>query len=120
MSFVSYAPVVAISALTGKNLGRIWDALDKAWMNFNSTTTTSALNNWLQEIRDFGHNISKGKKILRIKYVTQTDTCPPQFTFFCNHPDIVDDNYRRYLENRLRSSFDFTGTPIRLKFKKKD
>ena len=120
MSFVSYAPVVAISALTGKNLGRIWDALEKAWSSYNSTTSTSALNNWLQEIRDFGHSISKGKKILRIKYVTQTETCPPQFTFFCNHPDIVDDNYRRYLENRLRSTFEFTGTPIRLKFKKKD
>lgn len=120
MSFVSYAPVVAISALTGKNLGRIWDALNKAWKNYNSTTSTSALNNWLQEIRDFGHNVSKGKKILRIKYVTQTDTCPPQFTFFCNHPDIIDDNYRRYLENRLRSNFDFAGTPLRLKFKKKD
>ncbi len=120
MSFVSYAPVVAISALTGKNLGRIWDALEKACSSYNSTTSTSALNNWLQEIRDFGHSISKGKKILRIKYVTQTETCPPQFTFFCNHPDIVDDNYRRYLENRLRSTFEFTGTPIRLKFKKKD
>ena len=120
MSFVSYAPVVAISALTGKNVGRIWDALNKAWSSYNSTTTTSALNNWLQEIRDFGHNISKGKKILRIKYITQTDTCPPQFTFFCNHPEIVDDNYRRYLENRLRSTFEFSGTPIRLRFKKKD
>ncbi|MDO5045006.1 MAG: hypothetical protein Q4E22_06915, partial [Coriobacteriia bacterium] len=42
------------------------------------------------------------------------------FTFFANHPDIVDDNFRRYLENRLRDSFDFTGTPIILKFRRKD
>jgi GTP-binding protein len=52
--------------------------------------------------------------------VVQTGTCPPQFTFFANHPDMVDDTYRRYLENRLRGSFDLTGTPVRLKFKRKD
>lgn len=118
--FVGYAPVIAISALTGKNVGRIWDAIDTAFASFTQTVSTSKLNNWLAEIRDFGHNVSKGKKLLKIKYVTQTATCPPQFTFFANHPDIVDDNYERYLENRLRKAFDFTGTPIRLKFKRKD
>lgn len=120
MAFVSYAPQVAISALTGKNVLRIWDCIDKAHAAYTQTVQTSALNTWLQEIREFGHSISKGKKILRIKYVTQTGTCPPEFTFFCNHPDLVDDNYRRYLENRMRSTFDLEGTPIRLKFKRKD
>ena len=98
MSFVSYAPVIAISALTGKNTIRIWDAITTAYQHYSGTTPTSALNAWLQEIRDFGHSVSKGKKILRIKYVTQTASCPPQFTFFCNHPDLVDSNYERYLE----------------------
>lgn len=120
MSFVSFAPVLAMSALTGKNVSKIWSALDTAYENYVGTTPTNKLNTWLQGIREFGHNVSKGKKILRIKYVTQTATCPPELTFFCNHPDIVDDNYKRYLENRLRESFSFTGTPIRLKFKKKD
>ena len=55
-----------------------------------------------------------------MKYVTQTASRPPQFTFFVNRPDVVDDNYERYLENRLREAFDLTGTPVRLKFKKKD
>ena len=120
LTFVGYAPVVAISALTGKNLKRVWDSIDQAYESYNRQVSTSKLNNWLTEIRDFGHTISKGKKLLRMKYVTQTGICPPQFTFFANHPDIVDDNYKRYLENRLRSAFDFTGTPIRLKFKRKD
>lgn len=120
LTFVGYAPVVAISALTGKNVKRIWDTIDRAFDGYNRQVSTSKLNNWLTEIRDFGHTISKGKKLLRMKYVTQTGTCPPQFTFFANHPDVVDDNYRRYLENRLRATFDFTGTPIRLKFKRKD
>lgn len=120
MGFVGYAPVIAISALTGKNLKRVWETIDQAYASFNRAISTSKLNNWLAELRDFGHNISKGKKILRLKYVTQTGICPPYITFFCNHPDIVDDNYTRYLENRLRKQFDFTGTPVRIKFKRKD
>ena len=72
------------------------------------------------DIREFGHTISKGKRILKLKYVTQTGVQPPFFTFFCNHPDLVEPSFERYLENRLRSTFDFTGTPINLKFKKKD
>lgn len=120
MTFVGYAPVVAISALTGKRVDRIWDAINKAYANYSASIPTNQLNTFLSEIRESGHTISKGKAILRMKYVTQTSTCPPEFTFFANRPDIVDDNYERYLENRLRKAFDLEGTPIRLKFKKKD
>ena len=120
MTFVGYAPVVAISALTGKKVDRVWDCIDQAYENYQGTIPTAQLNNWLAGIRETGHTVSKGKAILRMKYVTQTSTCPPQFTFFCNRPDVVDDNYERYLENRMREAFDLTGTPIRLKFKKKD
>lgn len=120
LTFVGYAPVIAISALSGKNVHRIWNAINQAYDNYCQTISTSRLNAWLQEIRDFGHTISKGKKILKMKYVTQTGTCPPQFTFFCNHPDIIESSFERYLENRLRSTFDLTGTPIRLRFKRKD
>ena len=120
MTFVGFAPVVSLSALTGKRVGRIWDAVNEAYENYNQTIPTSKLNLWLQEIRDFGHTVSKGRKVLRMKYVTQTDTCPPQFTFFANHPEMVDENFKRYLENRLRASFSLVGTPIRIKFKRKD
>ncbi|ANE22646.1 GTP-binding protein Der [Denitrobacterium detoxificans] len=120
LQFVSYAPVIAVSALTGKNTHRIWEMIDKAYAGYNARVSTSALNNWLAEIRDFGHSISQGKKLLKLKYATQTATCPPQITFFANHPEIVTDNYERYLEGRLRRSFEFTGTPIRIKFKRKD
>ena len=120
MMYVGYAPVVAISALTGKNVHRIWEAIDKAYANFSKTIPTNQLNAWLAEIRETGHTITKGKAILRMKYITQTGTCPPVFTFFANRPDVVDDNYERYLENNMRKHFDLEGTPIRLKFKKKD
>lgn len=119
LTFVGYAPVIAISALSGKNVHRIWNAIDTAYQNYSSVISTSRLNVWLQDIREFGHTISKGKRILKLKYVTQTGTEPPFFTFFCNHPDLVEPSFERYLENRLRSTFGFEGTPIRLKFKKK-
>ena len=65
------------------------------------------------------HTVVDGKRRLRMHYVTQTGTKPPSFTFFVNHADMVNETYRRYLENRLRSAFDFTGTPIRLRFRNK-
>ena len=120
MTFVGYAPVVATCALTGKKVDRIWDAVDKAYAGFSQTISTNKLNSWLSSIRETGHTVSQGKAVLRMKYVTQTGTCPPHFTVFVNRPDLVTDNYERFLENRLRKTFDLEGAPIRLKFKKKD
>lgn len=118
--FISYAPVIAISALTGKGVERVWKAVKDAFDNYAKTLPTGQLNRWLAEIQETGHTVTRGKTILRIKYVTQTGICPPQLTFFCNRPDVVTDNYERFLENRLRKDFDLVGTPVRLKFKKKD
>ena len=118
--FISYAPVIAISALTGKGVERVWKAVKEAFGNYSKTLPTARLNRWLAEIQETGHTVTRGKTILRIKYVTQTGTCPPQLTFFCNRPDIVTDNFERFLENRLRKTFDLEGTPVRFKFKKKD
>jgi GTP-binding protein len=120
LPFVSYAPVIAISALTGRSVHRIWKAIDSAFANFTSTISTAKLNVLLTELRDFGHTVSRGKMRLRINYMTQTGTRPPRFTFFANHPQIIDNNFERYLENRMREKFDLEGTPIIMKFKKKD
>jgi GTP-binding protein len=120
LPFVSYAPVIAISALTGRSVHRIWDAVNKVYENFSSSISTPKLNNFLTGIRDFGHTVTRGKLRLRIHYVTQTGTRPPQFTLFANHPHIIDDPYKRYLENRLREEFPLEGTPINLRFKKKE
>jgi len=120
LMFVGYAPVIAISALTGRSVHRIWKAINTAYAHYTGSISTSKLNALLTQLRDFGHTVSRGKMRLRINYVTQTGTSPPYFTFFANHPQIVDDNFRRYLENRLRAAFDLEGTPIFMKFKKKD
>jgi GTP-binding protein len=120
LPFVSWAPVLAISALTGRSVHRIWGAIDAAYTNFSATIPTPQLNSLLTELRDFGHTVSKGKLRLRIHYVTQTGSRPPRFTFFANHPHIVNNAYLRYLENRMRATFSLEGTPIRLRFKKKE
>lgn len=120
LSFISWAPIVRVSALTGKNTHKIFEVINTVYANYNKQVTTSALNRLLTEMRDFGHTINKNGKSLRLNYVTQTHTAPPGFTFFANFPQIIDDNYRRYVENRMRAAFDFSGTPLYLKFKKKD
>ncbi len=117
--FVSYAPVVRISALTGRSVSRVWDALDVVAERHAQLIPTPQLNKLLTEMREFGHTVTKGTRRLKMNYVTQTGRKPPVFTFFVNSPDLVNANFERYLENRLRDRFDLTGTPIRLKFKKK-
>jgi GTP-binding protein len=120
LPFVSYAPVLPVSALTGRSVHRVWEAIDTVYANFNAHFPTPKLNALLTELREFGHTVSRGKMRLRLHYVTQTGSRPPAFTFFANHPQIVDENFRRYLENRLRSTLSLEGTPIHLRFKKKD
>lgn len=120
LGFVGFAPVLRISALTGRGVDRIWAQVATAFDHYSIEISTSALNKLLTEMREFGHTLNKYGKTLRLQYVTQTRTMPPGFTFFANHPNLVDDNFRRYIENRLRERFDLTGTPVVLKFRKKD
>lgn len=120
LGFVSYAPVLRVSALTGRGMQKIYMLIDTVYESYSRKITTSALNKLLTELRQFGHTVTKGPRQLRINYATQTRQQPPGFTFFANHPKLADENYKRYLENRMREAFDFTGTPIILKFRQKD
>ena len=115
-----WASYLRISAMTGRSVEKIWALIDDAARTREQKISTSKLNNFLTEVREFGHTVVDGKRRLRMHYVTQTGTKPPAFTFFVNHTDLVDDTYTRYLENRMRAAFDFKGTPIRLHFRKKD
>lgn len=119
MEFVGYANVVSAVALTGKKVSHIWDSIDGAYANYCKKVSTNKLNNWMLKIKESGYTITKGKKVLRLKYVTQTGTCPPHFSVFVNHASIVNDNFERFLENRLRENFDFSGTPVNFRFKTK-
>lgn len=119
LAFVGYAPVLRVSALKGTGVQKVLPAVESVYGAYSRTISTSALNRLLGDLRATGHTVSKGGKVLRLQYVTQTGTRPPTFTFFANHPALVDANFERYLENRFRESFDLTGTPIRFRFRKK-
>ncbi len=119
MTFAPWAPVIRVSALTGRSLEKVWAVVDRVGSAHSGQVPTSALNNLLAQMRESGHTIVKGSKRLRIQYANQTGNRPPAITFFCNFPELIDDNYKRYLENRLREQFNLEGTPLRLRFRKK-
>lgn len=118
LGFLSYAPLLRISAKTGRAVVKLLGIVDQVYASYTRQITTNALNRHLTEIRQTGHTVTKQNRTLRLKYVTQTHVGPPGFTFFVNHPDLVEPSYERYLENRLREQFDLEGTPVILRFKK--
>lgn len=71
------------------------------------------------KIKETGFTVTKGKQVLRLKYITQTGAKPPRFTTFVNHASIVNDNFERFFENRMRETFDLSGTPINIRYKTK-
>ena len=119
MTFAPWAPVIRVSALTGRSLDKVWPVVDRVGEAHSGKVPTGTLNNLLAQMRESGHTVSKGAKRLRIQYANQSGNCPPAITFFCNFPELVDDNFKRYLENRLREQFNLEGTPVRLRFRKK-
>ena len=120
MTLATWAPVLRISALSGRSVDKIWDMVESAAEARSSRASTPELNRMLERIRESGFTRTQGNKRLKVTYVTQTGSEPPVFTFFCNHPELADANYRRFMENRLRETFDLVGTPIRLKFRGKE
>ena len=120
MTFASWAPILRISAKTGRSVDKVLDLACAVSRTHGSRVGTPALNDLITKLRETGHTVVDNKRRLKIHYGTQTLTAPPTFTFFCNAPDLVDDNFQRYLENRMRETFELTGTPIRLRFRKKD
>ncbi|PZQ51357.1 MAG: ribosome biogenesis GTPase Der [Rhodovulum sulfidophilum] len=108
------APMVMVSALTGKGLDRLHAAIVKAHAVWNARISTARLNRWLSaQIADHPPPAPGGRRI-RLRYMTQVKTRPPTFVVFCSHPDAVPEDYKRFLVNGLRRDFDMPGTPIRL------
>lgn len=116
--FIDY-PVLFISATNKQRIHKILETVDRVNQNRNRKISTSELNETLLEIT--GQNpppAVKGKHI-KIKYVTQLPVYTPSFAFFCNFPQYVKEPYKRFIENRMREKFDFTGVPVRIFFRKK-
>lgn len=119
LSFAPWIPYVNISALTGRATDKVLELAVKASEARKQQIRTTELNRLLAEIAESGHTVSDKGRRLKMKYATQTGTKPPVFSIFCNAPDLADDNFQRFIENRMRAKFDLTGTPIRIKFRNK-
>ncbi|MGI3171447.1 ribosome biogenesis GTPase Der [Pseudooceanicola sp. C21-150M6] len=108
------APLVTVSARTGRGLDRLQAAVIKAHEVWNRRTSTAKLNRWLTSMLEQHPPPAPQGKRIKLRYMTQAKTRPPAFVVMCSHPDAVPDAYTRYLVNGLRSDFDMPGTPIRL------
>lgn len=119
LSFMSYFKVIFVSALTGESVGQIMQLAIESYENSSKRISTGALNDLLhQAILNFEPQAQSGRRA-KIKYITQASTNPPTFVIFVNEPKLINFSYRRYLENRLRQSVDFSGTPLKIIIKGK-
>lgn len=118
LAFAPWIPTVNVSALTGRATDKVLGLAVRAAEAHATQLRTSELNDLLAQIREGGHTRSERGRRLKMRYATQTGSKPPVISVWVNAPDLVDDNFERFLENRLRAAFDLTGTPIRLKFRK--
>ena len=118
LAFAPWIPTVNVSALTGRATDKVLGLAVRAAEAHATQLKTSELNDLLAQIREGGHTRSERGRRLKMRYATQTGSKPPVISIWVNAPDLVDDNFERFIENRLRSAFDLTGTPIRLKFRR--
>jgi len=119
LAFMSYVPVVFASAKTGQRLAKLPEKIKEVESNWRKRVPTGVLNRIISDAMAIHTpRAEKGRK-LRVYYVTQTSAAPPTFVFFVNDSKLLHYSYERYLENIIRETFDFEGTPIRLVFKNK-
>ena len=116
--FTDY-PVLFISATNKQRIHKILEIVDTVNENRNRKISTSVLNDVLLEIVRVNPPPAVNGKHIKIKYVTQLPVYTPSFALFCNFPQYVKEPYKRYIENRMREKFDFSGVPIRIFFRKK-
>lgn len=108
------APLVTVSAKTGRGLDRLKAAIETAHDVWNRRVSTAELNRWLAEMVAAHPPPAPGGRRIKLRYATQARTRPPGIVVMCSHPDQVPEAYVRYLINGLREDFDMPGTPIRL------
>lgn len=119
MPFVSYAPILLVSAETGRNVSKILPKIMEIKENITRDIKTSVLNEVVQEAYILNIPPTYKTKRLKIYFTSQTGIKPPKFVFRVNDKGLVHFSYYRYLENKIREAFNFEGTPIELTFKNK-
>jgi len=124
LRFMTDVPVVPVSATRGKGFGRLFEKVQKVFSASDQRIATPDLNRWLQDVAEKHppSMASKGATLRRpnkLFYASQVGTRPPTFVVFCTDPKSIQTSYLRFLENRLRESFGFAGTPVRLSLRRR-
>jgi GTP-binding protein len=114
LSYMTYAPVLFISALTGQRIGKLFELINYVNSQTSMRITTGTLNDLLADATARVQPPTDKGRRLKIFYMTQTGVRPPTFVCFCNNAELFHFSYRRYLENQIRSVFGLEGTPVRI------
>ncbi len=114
LAYMPYAPIIYVSALTGQRVANIYEMIVNVYNEAHKRITTGMLNDLLNDAMTRVQPPSDKGKRLKIYYMTQTSVAPPTFVIFCNSEELFHFSYRRYIENCLRDTFGFAGTPIKL------
>ena len=112
-------PIIFTSAISKQRIHKVLETAVEVFQNRKRKIKTSLLNEFMLEAIEEYHPPAVKGKYIKIKYVTQLPTYAPSFAFFCNLPQYIRDPYRRYLENKLRDEYNFSGVPIQIFFRKK-
>ena len=119
LQFISYAPRINISALTGERVVKIFDKIDTVFEQFNMRVSTGAVNRLLEEMITKRPPPLVGRTRLKFYYATQTGTRPPTFVVFVNRPKAVHFSYERFIVNQIRETFDLDNIPVRVVFRER-
>lgn len=119
LGFITYAPIVFISALTGQRVSKLMDLLNIVNNNYNLRISTGVLNDIINQAVLMNQPPSEKGRRCKIYYGTQASVRPPTFVIFINDKELMHFSYERYLENQIRTHFGFIGTPIKLEFRQK-
>ncbi|MBQ6976117.1 MAG: ribosome biogenesis GTPase Der [Selenomonadaceae bacterium] len=120
LGFLQYAPVLYASALTGQRVNRVTELVKFVAEQQSMRIQTSALNELIRDAVAVNPPPTKKGKQLKILFVTQADICPPRFIIFVNNPELMHFSYLRFIENRLRESYGFEGTPLKFVIRKRN
>jgi GTP-binding protein len=119
MKFLDYAPILHISALTGERAPKVLETIDKVAAARKTRIPTPALNKFVESVTAANPPVSPSRRHVRILYAAQVGDSPPSFVFFTNVATTLHFSYERFLVNRLRDTFGFAGTPIRIQVRRR-
>jgi GTP-binding protein len=119
LQFISYAPVVFVSARTGSRVGRLLELTDRVFSAYGERIATAPLNRFFREALERHPPPSDGGRLVKLYYITQVSTRPPTFVVSVNRLESIHFSYKRYVVNQLRKSFGFEGVPLRVLYRRR-